>query len=635
MDKFVIRGGEPLLGTVRVSGAKNAALPCMAAALLTDQPVILENIPQVRDIQTTRNLLAAMGADVELGYGRAHHRTTIHCQNLATPEASYELVKTMRASTLVLGPLVARCGRARVSLPGGCAIGARPIDLHIKGLERLGAKITQEHGYIEAKADRLKGAEIVFDKITVTGTEDLLMAATLAEGETILQNCAREPEVADLADLLNKMGAHIEGAGTPTIRVKGVSKLKGAKHRIIPDRIEAGTFIIAGAMTGGDLNIAGCEPSHLDAVLVKLNEVGVKTKVSDDAVRVMGDNPFTGADMDTEEHPGFPTDCQAQYMALVTQAEGASVITENIFENRFMHAQELVRMGANIKIEGRRAVVRGKTPLSAAAVLASDLRASASLVLAALVADGETIIDRVYHIDRGYEHIEEKLKAVGAQIRRIGEMFPKKASAARSERRTRTLPKSAQAPNWIRNPLAADYPLKQSIRHQARPRPNENLPAPRNRLREMREGRQSIPIVGRLRSVVQDFQRNCVQREQSIPIHRPENAIRGPVRGNERVTCTRHAQRRLSRGNHQHSVLHRVGIKVRMRGSKVQGVVPKTWIAAFCTRSLRDLLNDLRVTACAGRTDSSHLIPIEQIDGAFLAHGDHFVRIRTRLRWKY
>jgi UDP-N-acetylglucosamine 1-carboxyvinyltransferase len=431
MDKFVIRGGEPLLGTVRVSGAKNAALPCMAAALLTDQPVILENIPQVRDIQTTRNLLAAMGAEVELGYGRAHHRTTIHCENLATPEASYELVKTMRASTLVLGPLVARCGRARVSLPGGCAIGARPIDQHIKGLEHLGAKITQEHGYIEAKSDRLKGAEIVFDKITVTGTEDLLMAATLADGETILQNCAREPEVADLADLLNKMGAKIEGAGTPTIRVKGVSKLKGAKHRIIPDRIEAGTFIIAGAMTGGDLNIAGCEPSHLDALLSKLHEAGVKTKASADAVRVMGDNPFTAADMSTEEHPGFPTDCQAQFMALATQAEGTSIITENIFENRFMHGQELVRMGANIKIEGRRAVVRGKTPLSAAAVLASDLRASASLVLAALVADGETIIDRVYHIDRGYEHIEEKLKGVGAQIRRIGEMFPRKAAAVK------------------------------------------------------------------------------------------------------------------------------------------------------------------------------------------------------------
>jgi UDP-N-acetylglucosamine 1-carboxyvinyltransferase len=431
MDKFVIRGGEPLLGTVRVSGAKNAALPCMAAALLTDQPVILENIPQVRDIQTTRNLLASMGAEVELGYGRAQHRTTIHCENLPTPEASYELVKTMRASTLVLGPLVARCGRARVSLPGGCAIGARPIDLHLKGLEQLGARITQDHGYIEARADRLKGGEVVFDKITVTGTEDLLMAATLADGETILENCAREPEVADLACLLNKMGAKIEGAGSATICVKGVSKLTGAKHRIIPDRIEAGTFLIAGAMTGGDLNVAGCEPAHLGALISKLHEVGVKTKISDDSVRVMGDNPFTAADMTTEEHPGFPTDCQAQYMALVTQAEGTSIITENIFENRFMHALELVRMGANIKIEGRRAVVRGKTPLSAAAVLASDLRASASLMLAALVADGETIVDRVYHIDRGYEHIEEKLKGVGAQIRRIGEMFPKKATAAK------------------------------------------------------------------------------------------------------------------------------------------------------------------------------------------------------------
>jgi UDP-N-acetylglucosamine 1-carboxyvinyltransferase len=431
MDKLVIRGGAPLLGTIRVSGAKNAALPCMAAALLTDEPVILENIPQVRDIQTTRNLLAAMGAEVELGYGRAQHRTTIHAKNLASPEASYELVKTMRASTLVLGPLVARCGTARVSLPGGCAIGSRPIDLHIKGLERLGAKITQDHGYVEASAKRLKGAEIVFDKITVTGTEDLLMAATLAEGETIMQNCAREPEVADLADLLNKMGAQIEGAGTSTIRVKGVSKLKGAKHRIIPDRIEAGTFIIAGAMTGGDINVTGCDPAHLDAVLDKLKQTGVKTKANGESVRVMGDNPLTAADMSTEEYPGFPTDCQAQFMALATQAEGTSVVTENIFENRFMHAQELVRMGANIKIEGRRAVVVGKSTLSAAAVLASDLRASASLVLAALVADGETIIDRVYHLDRGYENIEEKLRGVGAEIKRIGEMFPKKTAAVR------------------------------------------------------------------------------------------------------------------------------------------------------------------------------------------------------------
>jgi UDP-N-acetylglucosamine 1-carboxyvinyltransferase len=429
MDKLVIRGGNPLLGTVRISGAKNAALPCMAAALLTDEPVILENIPQVRDIGTTRKLLAEMGAEVELGYGRAHHRTTICARTLATPEASYELVKTMRASTLVLGPLVARCGRARVSLPGGCAIGARPIDLHIKGLESLGAKITQEHGYVEATAERLRGAKIVFDRITVTGTEDLLMAATLAEGETIMQNCAREPEVADLAALLNAMGAKIQGAGTSTIRVTGVSKLHGAKHRIIPDRIEAGTFIIAGALTGGDLNIAGCDPTHLTAILQKLAEAGVKTAIKADSVRVMGDQPIAAADMNTEEYPGFPTDMQAQYMALTTQAAGTSIVTENIFENRFMHAQELVRMGANIKIEGRRAIIRGGTPLSAAAVLASDLRASASLVLAALVADGETIIDRVYHLDRGYENIEEKLKAVGAEIRRVGDIFPKRAAA--------------------------------------------------------------------------------------------------------------------------------------------------------------------------------------------------------------
>ena len=426
MDKFVIRGGEPLLGTIHISGAKNAALPCMAAALLTDQPVILENVPQVRDIQTTRNLLAAMGADVELGYGRAQHRTTIHCATLASPEASYELVKTMRASTLVLGPLVARCGRAHVSLPGGCAIGSRPIDLHIKGLERLGAKITQEHGYVTASADRLKGAEFVFDKITVTGTEDLLMAAALADGESLMENCAREPEVQDLADLLIKMGARIEGAGTSTIRVKGVPKLHGAKHRIIPDRIEAGTFIIAGAISGGDLMVTNCDPNHLTSLLNKLEEVGVKVTRNGESVRVLSLGGLKASDIVTEEYPGFPTDMQAQYMALATQAEGSSVVTENIFENRFMHAQELVRMGANVKIDGRRAIVRGRTPLSGAAVLASDLRASASLVVAALVAEGETIIDRVYHIDRGYERIEEKLRGVGAEIRRIGELLPRK-----------------------------------------------------------------------------------------------------------------------------------------------------------------------------------------------------------------
>ena len=419
-----------MLGTVRVSGAKNAALPAMAAAILTDEPLTLEGIPQVRDIETTRQLLAAMGAEVELGYGRAHHRTTICCRDLTSPEASYELVKTMRASTLVLGPLVARMGRARVSLPGGCAIGARPIDLHIKGLEQLGAEISQEHGYIEARAERLRGGQIVFEKITVTGTEDLMMAATLADGETIMTNCAREPEVADLADLLNKMGAKIEGAGSPTIRVQGVERLHGAKHRVIPDRIEAGTFIVAGALTGGDLNVSGCEPRHLTALLQKLGDTGVTLLQSTDAVRVIANGPLRACDVATEEYPGFPTDMQAQYMALATQAEGTSSITENIFENRFMHAQELVRMGANIKIEGSRAVVRGRTELSAAAVQASDLRASASLVLAALVAEGETIIDRVYHIDRGYEHIEEKLRNVGAQIRRIGEILPKRAAPA-------------------------------------------------------------------------------------------------------------------------------------------------------------------------------------------------------------
>jgi len=429
MEKLVIRGGNPLIGTVRISGAKNAALPAMAAALLAEEPIVLENIPDVRDIQTERRLLESMGAEVELGYGRAHHRTTICARSLSNPEAAYELVKTMRASTLVLGPLVARCGVARVSMPGGCAIGARPIDLHIKGLERLGATITTEHGYVEASAERLKGGHIVFDKITVTGTEDLLMAATLANGETVMENCAREPEVADLAALLNKMGAKIEGAGTSTIRIRGVERLRGAKHRIIPDRIETGTFIIAAALTGGDLVVSGCEPQHVTALLQKLEESGVKCRTTaPDTVRVMSDGGLRSGDVTTEEYPGFPTDMQAQYMALATQADGTSIVTENIFENRFMHALELVRMGADIKVEGRRAIVRGKTPLSAAAVQASDLRASASLVLAALVAEGETIIDRVYHIDRGYERIEEKLRSVGGQIKRIGEMLPRRVA---------------------------------------------------------------------------------------------------------------------------------------------------------------------------------------------------------------
>ncbi len=426
MDKFVIRGGNPLLGTIKVSGAKNSALPCMAAAILTEDEVILENIPQVRDIETERKLLASMGAEVELGYGRAQHRTRIKCGVLSDPVAKYEIVKTMRASSLVLGPLIARTGMARVAMPGGCAIGGRPIDLHIKGLEAMGATITQEHGYLEARTDRLKAAHIVFDKITVTGTEDLLMAAVLADGETLFENCAREPEVTDLAALLNAMGAKIEGAGSGTIRVKGVSKLHGAKHRINPDRIEAGTFLLAGAITGGDLNVDCCNPAHLGAVITKLEECGVKLEVGKDNVRVHSGGSLTANDMSTEEYPGFPTDMQAQYMALMTQAEGTSVVTENIFENRFMHVGELNRMGANISVSGRSATIRGKTPLQSAAVMCSDLRASAALVLGALVAEGETILDRVYHMDRGYEHIEEKLRSVGAQIRRMGDVFGRK-----------------------------------------------------------------------------------------------------------------------------------------------------------------------------------------------------------------
>ncbi len=426
MDKFVIRGGNPLLGTLKVSGAKNSALPCMAAAILTEDEIILENIPQVRDIETERKLLASMGAEVELGYGRAQHRTRIKCAVLSDPVAKYEIVKTMRASSLVLGPLIARTGMARVAMPGGCNIGDRPIDLHIKGLEAMGATITQEHGYLEARTDRLKGAHIVFDKITVTGTEDLLMAAALAEGESLFENCAREPEVTDLAALLNAMGAKIEGAGTGTIKIKGVAKLHGAKHRINPDRIEAGTFLVAAAITGGDLNVDCCNPAHLGAVITKLEECGVKLEVGKESVRVHSGGSLNAIDMSTEEYPGFPTDMQAQYMALMTQAEGTSVVTENIFENRFMHVGELNRMGANISVNGRSATIRGKTPLQSAAVMCSDLRASAALVLGALVAEGETILDRVYHMDRGYEHIEEKLRSVGAQIRRMGDVFGRK-----------------------------------------------------------------------------------------------------------------------------------------------------------------------------------------------------------------
>jgi len=423
LDKFLVTGGWPLVGTIHVSGAKNSALPCMAAAILTTEDVMLENIPQVRDIDTERKLLAAMGAEVELWDDGATRRTRINCASLPDPVAKYEIVKTMRASSLVLGPLVARFGVARVAMPGGCAIGGRPIDMHIRGLEKMGAEIAQEHGYLVARVERLKGAHIIFDKITVTGTEDLLMAATLAAGETVLENCAREPEVTDLAALLTAMGAKIEGAGTSTMRVQGVTSLHGATHRINPDRIEAGTFMIAGAMTGGDLIVADCNTQHLGALISKLQEAGVRVDLlGRDAVRVRCHERLRAADISTEEYPGFPTDMQAQYMAMATQAEGASVVEENIFENRFMHVQELVRMGAQIKVDGRSATVQGRTKLSAASVMCSDLRASASLVLAALVADGQTVLDRVYHIDRGYERIEQKLRGVGARIARVSQV---------------------------------------------------------------------------------------------------------------------------------------------------------------------------------------------------------------------
>ncbi len=424
MDKFIIRGGNPLVGTVRVSGAKNSALPCMAAAILTEEEVTLENIPEVRDIETERRLLVSMGAKVMWHDDNTLDHVTISCRSLSDPVARYEIVKTMRASSLVLGPLIARAGMARVAMPGGCAIGGRPIDLHIKGLEKMGAAILQEHGYLEARAERLRGAHIVFDRITVTGTEDLLMAAVLAEGDTLLENCAREPEVVDLAGLLTAMGAKIEGAGTSTIRVCGVTKLHGARYRINPDRIEAGTLLLAGAITGGDLIVANCNTAHLGAVLAKLEECGVRVDVlGPDTARVRGNGRLRAADISTEEYPGFPTDMQAQYMALATQAEGVSLVRENIFENRFMHVQELGRMGANIKVDGNTATVRGPARLSSAAVMCSDLRASASLVLAALVAEGESVVDRVYHMDRGYEHIEDKLRGVGAQIQRRGNVF--------------------------------------------------------------------------------------------------------------------------------------------------------------------------------------------------------------------
>src|SRR5216683_1909509 len=422
MDKFLIKGGKALRGTVAISGAKNSALPVMAAALLTAKKVTLHNIPKVRDLITMSKLLTFMDAKVSVTEMPASDYV-IEAPVLNHAEAPYELVKTMRASVLTLGPLMARVGVARVSLPGGCAIGARPVDLHLKALEQMGAEIATSHGYIEARAPkggRLKGAHIVFEKITVTGTENILMAAALADGETVLENAAREPEVTDLVEMLRKMGAEISGDGGSTLRIRGVEKLHGTEHSVIPDRIEAGTFLVAGAITGGDLTITQCEPEHLGAAIAKLGHAGVPIEiVNETTMRVRGAKRLVGADVTTEEYPGFATDMQAQYMALATQAEGTSVVSEKIFENRFLHASEMMRMGANISIEGHTATVRGPSALSGSVVQASDLRASAGLVLAGLVANGETLIERVYHIDRGYEGIVEKLRGVGADIERI------------------------------------------------------------------------------------------------------------------------------------------------------------------------------------------------------------------------
>jgi UDP-N-acetylglucosamine 1-carboxyvinyltransferase len=417
MDKFVVTGGTALNGEIPTNGSKNSALPALAAALLTEEAVTLHRIPRVRDIRTMQRLLVDIGAQVDIDGDTVRLATP----QISSPEAPYELVKTMRASSLVLGPLVARCGRARVSLPGGCAIGARPINLHIFGLEQLGARINQTHGYIEAVApDGLRGAAVHFDRITVTGTEDLMMAAVLAKGETVLRNAAREPEVSDLAGLLIQMGAQIEGAGTSLIRIQGVERLHGAEHTIIPDRIEAGTFLIAGAITGGDVTVTGCAPEHLEALVSKLQQARADVTQPDAAsLRVRASGRLRSVDMTTEEYPGFATDLQAQYMALMTQAEGIAIVVETIFENRFMHAQELARMGANIRLDGKQAIVAGPRELTGAGVIASDLRASASLVLGALVARGQTVIDRVYHIDRGYERIEAKLAGAGARIERV------------------------------------------------------------------------------------------------------------------------------------------------------------------------------------------------------------------------
>jgi UDP-N-acetylglucosamine 1-carboxyvinyltransferase len=417
MDKLIITGGKSLSGDVRISGAKNAALPILAATLLAKEPMIIGNIPHLRDITTTMELLGRMGVDLTVDE-KMH--VEVDAGRLNNPFAPYELVKTMRASILVLGPLLARCGQADVSLPGGCAIGSRPVDLHIEGLRAMGAEITVEAGYIKARANRLKGVRLVLDMVTVTGTENLMMAATLADGVTLLENAAREPEVVDLANCLNAMGAKVSGAGTTTIRIEGVKSLHGTRYDVLPDRIETGTYLVAGAISGGRVRVRDTDPTLLDAVLQKLQEAGAELEVGDDYVvlDMHGRRP-KAVNVHTAPYPAFPTDMQAQFTALNSVAEGVGTITEAVFENRFMHVQELQRMGARIKLEGNTAICAGVPRLTGAPVMATDLRASASLVLAGLVADGETVVDRIYHVDRGYQDIEDKFGGLGAQIRRV------------------------------------------------------------------------------------------------------------------------------------------------------------------------------------------------------------------------
>ncbi len=417
MDKILVSGGRRLEGEVGVSGSKNAALPILISSLLTAEPCSYESIPDLMDIQTVLKLLKGLGVKVD-GELKSN-RVTLAAGRVDKLEAPYDLVKTMRASFLVLGPLLARFGEARVSTPGGCAIGARPVNLHLKGLAEMGAEIRTAHGYVEARAQRLRGAKIYLDLPSVGATENLMMAAALAEGSTVIENAAKEPEIEDLAAALSRMGAHVQGAGSDIVRVEGTRELHGLSHRVIPDRIEAGSFMVASALTRGDILVRDVRPDHLEAFLLKLREAGVECSVEPDKVRIKGNGRVKGVDITTLPYPGFPTDLQAQMMVLMAVADGVSVITENIFENRFMHAQELDRMGADIRLEGNRAVVRGVASLSGAPVMATDLRASVSLILAGLVANGTTEISRVYHLDRGYEHIEKKLSALGAEIKRI------------------------------------------------------------------------------------------------------------------------------------------------------------------------------------------------------------------------